>query len=113
MQRIETAQTFLTASEIDSLVGDYLAGATVQELAQKYGIHRATVFAHLRRRNTPRRVPGLDVDEKAETGSLVPGQGLDARDRSTPEGQPQGRTEGSGRSQRELGARTSCYCEGT
>ena len=66
VRRIETAQTFLTASEIDRLVGDYLAGATVQELAEKYGIHRATVFAHLRRRNTPRRVPGLDVDERAE-----------------------------------------------
>src|SRR5699024_1755377 len=64
--RIETAQPFLTASEIDRLVGDYLAGAPVQELAEKYGIHRATVFAHLRRRHTPRRGPRLDVAERAE-----------------------------------------------
>lgn len=70
VRRIETAQTFLTASEVDQLVGDYLAGATVQELAERYGIHRATVFAHLRRRNTPRRVPGLDVDEQAEAVRL-------------------------------------------
>ena len=73
VRRIETAQTFLTASEIARLVGDYLAGATVQELAENYGIHRATVFAHLRRRNTPRRVPGLDVDERAEVVRLFRG----------------------------------------
>ena len=73
VRRIETVQTLLTASEIDSLVGDYLAGATVQELAEKYGIHRATVFAHLRHRNTPRRVPGLDVDERAEVVRLFRG----------------------------------------
>src|SRR5699024_12561497 len=47
VRRIETAQTFLTASEIDRLVGDYLAGATGQERAETYGIHRGTVFAHL------------------------------------------------------------------
>lgn len=50
MRRIETTRTFLTAAEIDSLVGDYLAGAGAQELAERYGIHRATVFAHQRRR---------------------------------------------------------------
>lgn len=70
MRGIETAQTFLTAAEIDSLVGDYLAGGGIQELAERYGIHRATVFAHLRRRNTPRRRAGLDVDEQAEAVRL-------------------------------------------
>lgn len=70
VRRIETAQTFLTSSEVDSLIGDYLAGASVQELAQGYGVHRATVFAHLRRRNTPRRSLGLDVDDSAEAVRL-------------------------------------------
>lgn len=55
---------------MDSLIGDYLAGASVQELAQGYGVHRATVFAHLRRRNTPRRSLGLDVDDSAEAVRL-------------------------------------------
>lgn len=70
VRRIETAQTVLAASKIDRLVGDYLAGAGIEELADRYGIHRATVFAHLRRRNTPRRPPGLDVHEEAEAVRL-------------------------------------------
>lgn len=70
VRRIETAQTFLTAFEVDSLIGDYLTGVSVQELAKRYGIHRATVFSHLRRRSTPRRSLGLDVDDSAEAVRL-------------------------------------------
>lgn len=73
VRRIETAQTFLTAAEIDNLIGDYLGGASINHLAQQYGIHRATVFGHLRRRNTPRRRVGLDVDEGAEAVRLFRG----------------------------------------
>ena len=64
------AQTFLTPSEIDHLVADYQAGSGVQELAETYGIHRATVFAHLRRQNVPRRRPGLNDQEQAEAVRL-------------------------------------------
>lgn len=64
------AQTFLTPSEVDGLIEDYNAGMSVQGLAKKYGIHRATVSAHLSRRSTPRRRPGLDVDERAEAVRL-------------------------------------------
>lgn len=39
--RIETARTFLTASGIDSLVGDYLAGVAIEELAERYGHARS------------------------------------------------------------------------
>lgn len=70
MRKVEMVQTFLTATEIDKLEGDYLAGASIDELAGKYGIHRSTVFAHLRRRGTPRRLTGLDVDEQAEAVRL-------------------------------------------
>lgn len=70
VRRIETAQTFLTPSEVDRLIEDYNAGMSVQGLAKKYGIHRATVSAHLSRRGTPRRRPGLDVDECAEAVRL-------------------------------------------
>lgn len=38
---------------------------SVKALAERYGIHRATVFAHLRRRDVPSRRPGLGIDEKA------------------------------------------------
>jgi len=67
---IATVQTFLTAAEIDQLVGDYLAGGSPDELAERYGIHRATVFAHLRRRDVPRRRAGLDEVEAAEAVRL-------------------------------------------
>ena len=68
---VETAQTFLTDSEGDALVGNYLAGMSVKALAERYGIHRATVFSHLRRRNVPSRRPGLGIDEKAEAVRLA------------------------------------------
>ncbi|WP_454300210.1 hypothetical protein [Salana multivorans] len=71
MRTVETAQTFLTAVEVDALVGDYLAGMGVKALAERYGIHRATVFSHLRRRNVPSRRPGLGVEEKAEAVRLA------------------------------------------
>ncbi len=71
VRTVETAHTFLTASEVDALVGDYLAGMSVKALAERYGIHRATVFAHLRRRNVPSRRPGLGIDEKAEAVRLA------------------------------------------
>ena len=67
------AQTFLTPSEIDDLVADYEAGSSVQELAEKYDIHRATVFAHLQRREVPRRLPGLNDQEQAEAVRLSRG----------------------------------------
>lgn len=70
VRRIETAQTYLTPSKVDRLVEDYKAGMSVVGLAKKYGIHRATVSAHLSRRRTLRRRPGLDVDERAEAVRL-------------------------------------------
>lgn len=71
VRTVETAQTFLTAAEVDALVGDYLAEMSVKALAERYGIHRATVFSHLRRRNVPSRRPGLGIDEKAEAVRLA------------------------------------------
>lgn len=65
VRTVEMAQTLLTASEVDALVGDYLVGISVKVLAERYGLHRATVFSHLRRRNVPSRRLGLGIDEKA------------------------------------------------
>ena len=70
VRRIEHLQTFLTAAEVDRLVDDYLDGTTVNELADRYGVHRATVSAHLTRRRVGRRRPGLGVDEAAEAVRL-------------------------------------------
>ncbi|MFT3968894.1 MAG: EamA family transporter [Micropruina sp.] len=41
VRRIEDLQTFLTASEVDRLVDDYRSGASVNELAERYGVHGA------------------------------------------------------------------------
>ena len=70
VRRIEHLQTFLTAAEVDRLVDDYLDGTTVNELADRYGVHRATVSAHLTRRGVQRRRPGLGVEEAAEAAKL-------------------------------------------
>jgi len=78
VRRIENLQTFLTASEVDHLVDDYRSGASVNELAERYGVHRATVSAHLTRRGANRRTPGLGVEEAAEAVKLYLG-GLSMR----------------------------------
>lgn len=78
VRRIENLQTFLTASEVDRLVDDYRSGASVNELAERYGVHRATVSAHLTRRGTPRRSAGLGVEEAAEAVKLH-GDGVSMR----------------------------------
>lgn len=70
VRTVGMAQAFLTPAEVDQLVGDYEAGSGVQELAKRYGIHRATVFAHLQRREVPRRRPGLSDHEQAEAVRL-------------------------------------------
>lgn len=70
VRRIENLQTFLTASEVDRLVGYYLTGTTVTQLAEQYGVHRATVSAHLTRRGVTRRQPGLRGEEAAEAVKL-------------------------------------------
>lgn len=70
VREVEKAQTFLSSAEVDRLVADYMAGVGVGVLAERYGIHRATVATHLRRRNVLRCRPGLDVNEQAEAVRL-------------------------------------------
>lgn len=90
VRRIENLQTFLTASEVDRLVDDYRSGAGVNELAERYGAHRATVSAHLTLRSVPRRRPGLGVEEAAEAVRAAPGWCINARDIPKHGGRPQG-----------------------
>ena len=70
VRRIGKPQTFLTPAEVDRLVDDYLTGLSVGYLAQKYGVHRATVSKHLTRNNVVRRQHGLTIDEAAEAVKL-------------------------------------------
>lgn len=70
VRRIGKPQAFLTPSEADRLVDDYLAGLSVGYLAQKYGVHRATVSKHLTRQEVVRRQHGLTIDEAAEAVKL-------------------------------------------
>ena len=70
VRRIGKPQTFLTPAEVDRLVDDYLVGLSVGYLAQKYGVHRATVSKHLTRNNVVRRQHGLTTDEAAEAVKL-------------------------------------------
>lgn len=70
VRRIGKPQTFLTPAEVDRLVDDYLTGLSVGYLAQKYGVHRATVSKHLTRHNVVRRQHGLTKDEAAEAVKL-------------------------------------------
>lgn len=47
----------LLTAEVDELVEGYRAGGRVDDLAQRFGVHRTTVMTHLRRRHiTPRPI---------------------------------------------------------
>lgn len=48
-------QRRLQAGEILELVAAYMAGATVRDLTQQFGIHRTTVLEHLKRNGVSRR----------------------------------------------------------
>lgn len=50
VRRIGMAQTLLSEAQVDDLVARYQAGERVTSLARRFGIHRNTVTAHLRRR---------------------------------------------------------------
>jgi DNA-binding CsgD family transcriptional regulator len=69
----------LTPHEVDALVADYSAGMPVGKIAEKYGIHRATVTAHLRRREVPAAAAGLDRAQRAEALRLYR-EGLSLRE---------------------------------
>ena len=69
VREIGTAQTLLTAAQVDELVVRHQAGEGVVALGQAYGVHRATVSDHLNRRGARRRL-GLTEAEVARAGRL-------------------------------------------
>ena len=69
VREIGTAQTLLTPVQIDELVARHQAGEGVVALAKAYGVHRATVTAHLNRRGTRRQL-GLAKGQVQRAGRL-------------------------------------------
>jgi len=61
----------LQATEIDDLVVQYKAGATVRQLAAKFGVHRATVGKHLEARGVDTRQPLLSSEAVKEAGTIL------------------------------------------
>ena len=47
-------QRRLSPTDLDDLLDAYRAGATINQLAAEFGIHRATVATHLDRQGVPR-----------------------------------------------------------
>lgn len=63
-RKVKQRQRRLRVGEVDDLVAGYEAGTQIDDLADKFGIHRATVHAHLNRRGIDRRSsPGLAPDQ--------------------------------------------------
>jgi DNA-binding transcriptional ArsR family regulator len=53
-------QRRLIQDEVDRLVDEYLVGATISDLASRFGVHERTVSAHLERGGVGRRYRLLD-----------------------------------------------------
>jgi len=66
-------QRRLTAAQVAQLVAAYQAGADMKTLAQRWGVHRQTVAAHLRQAGVPLRQKGLTPEQIAEAASLYAG----------------------------------------
>jgi lambda repressor-like predicted transcriptional regulator len=64
------AQTLLRAEQVDDLVARYRDGATLVQLASRFGIHRRTVAEHLTRREVPIRRTGIDSSRFNEVADL-------------------------------------------
>ena len=64
------AQTLLRAEQVDELVARYLDGATLVQLASRFGIHRRTVAEHLARWEVPIRRTGIDSSRFHEVADL-------------------------------------------
>jgi DNA-binding CsgD family transcriptional regulator len=48
-------QRRLGVSEVNKMVDRREAGETIEQLAERFGVHRTTVMAHLRRQGVPRQ----------------------------------------------------------
>ena len=66
------AQVRLDVHQANELAMAYRAGKATKELAERFGIHRATVTAVLQRRSVEPRQKGLSDEQVAEACRLYP-----------------------------------------
>jgi DNA-directed RNA polymerase specialized sigma24 family protein len=72
--RQRRSQQRLPNDRVQQLVADYAAGATMKEVAARYGLHRTTVAGHLRRAGVELRRQGVP-DEKLTEMVCLYGEG--------------------------------------
>ena len=72
---VSQPQRRLTELEAAELVADYMVGATMQQLAVSWKLHRTTVTEHLRRADVHMRRQGIPADEASVVAALY-AQGL-------------------------------------
>ena len=70
VRSLEMAQTLLRPEQVDDLVAQYRAGATLVELAARFAVNRRTVAAHLTRRAVPIRGGSFDPSRIHEAADL-------------------------------------------
>lgn len=66
-------QHWLEPDEIAELVATYQAGATIDELAARFAVHRTTVMGHLGRSGVTRRQRGLAPEQVEEAARFYLG----------------------------------------
>jgi transposase len=64
------SQTRLRSARRAELIADYEAGMPVKAISAKYGVHRGTIPALVRRAGAEVRVAGLDAEERARASAL-------------------------------------------
>ncbi|SHI48559.1 hypothetical protein SAMN02745244_00444 [Tessaracoccus bendigoensis DSM 12906] len=70
VRSLEMPQTLLRPEQVDDLVAEYRAGATLVELASRFGVIRRTVAAYLTRRAVPIRRGSFDPSSIHEAADL-------------------------------------------
>ena len=60
----------LRPADVDNLVDAYRAGATVRELAERYGVHRVTIGRNLQARGVSTRQPALSASDVPRAARL-------------------------------------------
>lgn len=71
-RRVPQRTPKLAADLVEQLVEAYLEGDSVYELARRFGTHRETVAAHLRRAGIQRRGSGAQPDQVQAASVPVP-----------------------------------------
>jgi hypothetical protein len=69
-RRIKQQQTRLTAKDLMAFSAAYRTDINIRDLAEKFKIHRATVFELVERLGLPHRTPVLTAEEVEEAGRM-------------------------------------------